>query len=219
MAIADEIKSIESQIDGKARLIAVSKLQSDDKILLAYESGFKRFGENYVQELQAKYDRLPKDIEWHMIGHLQSNKVKYIAPFVSMIHSVDSLKLLLEIDKQAAKYNRIIPVLLQIHIAQEETKTGLSESELFEILDYCSKQNHPNILLKGLMGMSTFTEDKNVVKAEFTSLKLLFDKVNSHYPAFSMTELSMGMSDDWQLAVESGSTLIRVGSAIFGKRS
>src|SRR5690606_18201404 len=142
-----------------------------------------------------------------------------IAPFVSMIHSVDSLKLLLEINKQAAKCNRVIPVLLQIHIAQEETKTGLSESELFEILDYCSQQNLPNILLKGLMGMSTFTENKNVVKAEFTSLKSLFDKVNSLYPAFSMTELSMGMSDDWQLAVDSGSTLIRVGSAIFGKRS
>jgi pyridoxal phosphate enzyme (YggS family) len=218
MGISAEVAAIEERIKGKARLVAVSKKQSDDKILEAYNSGFKRFGENYVQELTGKHERLPKDIEWHMIGHLQTNKVKYLAPFVSVIHSVDSLKLLREIDKQALKNSRKISVLLQVHIAEEDTKTGMSEAELDEVLSFSRDNPWTNVLIEGLMGMSTFTTDKSLIRKEFSNLKEIFEKAKSKYPSLQLNELSMGMSSDWPLAVEEGSTLIRVGSAIFGNR-
>lgn len=219
MDIADRIQKIEEEIAGKAKLVAVSKRQPDEKILEALDHGFKRYGENYVQELIGKYERLPKSIEWHMIGHLQTNKVKYIAPFVSMIHSVDSFRLLKEIDKQAAKCNRIIPVLLQVHIAEEDTKTGMSSDELADVFETMKKSPLMNVSVQGLMGMSTFTDDMEVVSREFSSLKQLFDRVKLENPQLPITELSMGMSGDWPLAISLGSTLIRVGSAIFGERS
>lgn len=216
--IASQIEEIESQLSEGTKLIAVSKRQPNEKILSAYNAGFKRFGENYVQELVSKQEDLPKDIEWHMIGHLQSNKVKYIAPFVSLIHSVDSFKLLKEINKQALKNGRVIDCLLQVHIAKEESKTGFDQSELLEVLN--SDLTHlKNVNIKGLMGMSTLTDDKTEVDAEFKLLKELFDKIKTDKPELSITELSMGMSGDWPLAVKNGSTLIRVGSLIFGART
>ncbi|WP_341228154.1 YggS family pyridoxal phosphate-dependent enzyme [uncultured Arcticibacterium sp.] len=215
--IAHQIKEIESQLDNQARLIAVSKRQGNDKILEAYNTGFKRFGENYVQELISKQEELPKDIEWHMIGHLQSNKVKYIAPFISLIHSVDSLKLLKEINKQALKNERVIDCLLQVHIAKESTKTGFDKNELIEALK-TGLDIFSNVRIIGLMGMSTLTNDENEIETEFKGLKNLFDEVKDNNPELPLTELSMGMSGDWPLAVKNGSTLIRVGSAIFGKR-
>lgn len=219
--IVQNIQTIEKQLEGtNAKLIAVSKKKPASDLLLAYESGFKRFGENYVQELVDKQALLPQDIEWHFIGHLQSNKVKYIAPFVSFIHSVDSFKLLQEINKQAAKFQRIIPCFLQVHIAKEDTKTGLSEEEFFAICqgDELAKLTHVSI--KGLMGMSTFTDDETIIREEFKRLKYLFDQAsNFSLPAnCSMQEISMGMSGDWPIALEEGSTYIRVGSAIFGER-
>lgn len=215
--IASQIKEIESQLDNQVRLIAVSKRQGNEKILEAYNAGFKRFGENYVQELVSKQEELPKDIEWHMIGHLQSNKVKYIAPFVSLIHSVDSFKLLKEINKQALKNDRVINCLLQVHIAKESTKTGFDKNELVEALK-TGLDTLPNVRIIGLMGMSTLTDDENEIETEFKGLKTLFDEVKNNNPELPLTELSMGMSGDWPLAVKNGSTLIRVGSAIFGKR-
>ncbi|MBZ4676101.1 MAG: YggS family pyridoxal phosphate-dependent enzyme, partial [Anaerophaga sp.] len=186
----------------------------------AYETGHRIFGENKVQELADKYEQLPKDIRWHMIGHLQRNKVKYIAPFVSLIHGVDSFRLLKTINKEAAKNNRIIPCLFQIHIADEETKFGLDENELFEILESADYKNLSNIQIKGLMGMATFTDDREKVRSEFRFLKTLFDKTKNNYfrsdDAFSI--LSMGMSGDYQIAVEEGSNMVRIGSAVFGER-
>ncbi|UBM57929.1 YggS family pyridoxal phosphate-dependent enzyme [Marinilongibacter aquaticus] len=216
--IGAKIAEIEQKIKNKAHLVAVSKRQSNEKIMEAYRSGFKRFGENYVQELVGKAEELPKDIEWHMIGHLQSNKVKYIAPFVSLIHSVDSFKLLKEINKQAKKFERTIPCLLQVHIAEEDTKTGLNFEELDEILESHETKNLENIEIRGLMGMSSLTDDTRQVAEEFKSLKAKFDQINNS-KNYHLTELSMGMSGDWPLAIEMGSTLIRVGSAIFGTRS
>ncbi|AWV97746.1 YggS family pyridoxal phosphate-dependent enzyme [Arcticibacterium luteifluviistationis] len=215
--IASHIKEIEDQLNQSTRLIAVSKRQSNDKILDAYNSGFIRFGENYVQELVSKQEELPKDIEWHMIGHLQSNKVKYIAPFVSLIHSVDSFKLLKEINKQALKNDRIIDCLLQVHIAKEDTKTGFDQAELLELLN-SDLSGLKNVNIKGLMGMSTLTHDKNEIEEEFKALQSLFEQIKKDKPELSFTELSMGMSGDWPLAMKNGSTLIRVGSAIFGER-
>jgi len=219
--ITEKIKEIEAKLPAGVKLVAVSKLKPVETLMQAYEGGFRRFGENYVQELAGKFENMPKDIEWHMIGHLQSNKVKYIAPFVSMIHSVDSFKLLVEINKQAAKNDRVIDCLLQVHIAEEDTKTGMSEEELLEIINADQLKSLKNVRILGLMGMSTFTDDLDQVRREFKSLKKIFDDVKSLGKAsdnFSMNEISMGMSGDWPLAIEEGSTMVRVGSAIFGSR-
>jgi len=216
MSIAENIQRIKAEIAPKARLIAVTKTKPVEMLIEAYEAGFKRYGENKVQEMVTKYEQMPKDIEWHLIGHLQTNKVKYIAPFVSLIHSVDSFKLLQEINKQAAKNNRVIDCLLQIFIAQEETKFGLSEEEARELLASDEVKPLANVRIVGLMGMASNTENEDQVRREFRGLKQFFDSLQAAYP--TMTELSMGMSGDYLLAVEEGSTLVRVGSAIFGSR-
>jgi PLP dependent protein len=197
-------------------LVAVSKTKPAEDILELYNLGQRDFGENYVQELADKYEQLPKNIRWHFIGHLQSNKVKYIAPFVHLIHGVDSENLLKEINKQALKNNRVIDVLLQVHIAQEETKFGFSEEELENVLI----RRYENVQIKGLMGMASFSDDMDKVRNEFRNLKTLFDKTHSpltidHSP---FTILSMGMSGDYKTAVEEGSTMVRIGSLIFGER-
>jgi hypothetical protein len=218
--IAQKLNELKKQLPSGVTLVAVSKTKPAEMIMEAYETGHRIFGENKVQELSDKYEQLPKDIRWHMIGHLQRNKVKYIAPFVSLIHSVDSFRLLKTINKEAAKNNRIIPCLFQIHIANEETKFGLDENELFEILESADYKSLSNIQIKGLMGMATFTDDMEKVRYEFRYLKTLFDKTKNNYfssdEAFSI--LSMGMSGDYQTAVEEGSNMVRIGSAVFGER-
>lgn len=220
MNIKNNIEQFSQTLPSGCRLIAVSKNQPVEKIQEAYAAGQRLFGENKAQELTSKYEALPKDIEWHMIGHLQSNKVKYIAPFVHLIHSVDSLKLLIEIDKQAEKVNRVINCLLQIHIASEDTKFGFSGTEVLDTLQSDTFKNLKNIKVPGLMGMATLTDDTSQIRKEFKSLKALFDKIKSmKIPSVDITELSMGMSSDYKIAMEEGSTLIRVGTAIFGKRS
>lgn len=203
------------------KLIAVSKTKPISDILQAYESGINNFGENKVQELSDKHEQLPEDISWHMIGHLQRNKVKYIAPFVALIHSVDSYRLLKEINKQGKKIDRVINCLLQVHISEEESKFGLSEQELYEIIQDEDFIKLHHVHIKGFMGMATFTEDKEQVRKEFRSLKNLFEKVKDEdLPSnMQMQELSMGMSGDYDIALEEGSTMIRVGSAIFGSRN
>lgn len=200
--------------------MAVSKTKTVEDIQAIYNCGQKVFGENKVQELTSKYELLPKDIEWHLIGHLQTNKVKYIAPFVAMIHSVDSFKLLQEINKQAAKNNRVIDCLLQLFIAQEETKFGLSEEEAKELLTSDAFKELKNVRIVGLMGMASNTDNEAQIRKEFKSLKKFFDELNSSLCTqnSTLTELSMGMSSDYLIAVEEGSTLVRVGSAIFGSR-
>ena len=214
----DAYKKIKNELEpNQVKLVAVSKTKSAEDILELYNQAQKDFGENYVQELTTKYEQLPKDIRWHFIGHLQSNKVKLIAPFVSLIQSVDSKKLLTEIDKQAKKNNRVIDCLLQIHIAQEETKFGFDETELKELFDAHTK--YENIRITGLMGMASFTDDLEKVKNEFKKLKALFDKyaqlsiLNSQFSI-----LSMGMSADYKIAIEEGSNMVRIGSLLFGKR-
>lgn len=221
MDIKNNIKNFQDYLSDKScTLVAVSKTKPTSVIEKAYNEGLRVFGENKVQELVEKAEHLPKEIEWHMIGHLQRNKVKHIAPFVTLIHAVDSLKLLKEIDKQAKKNERIIKCLFQIHIAEEESKFGLFKDELLDILHSDELANMQHIEIKGLMGMATFTEDENQVRKEFKGLKKLFDEVsNMATPSqVHMEELSMGMSGDYKIAVEEGSTLIRVGSAIFGAR-
>ncbi|MFZ1751264.1 MAG: YggS family pyridoxal phosphate-dependent enzyme [Saprospiraceae bacterium] len=206
--------------DHHVTLVAVSKTKPNEEILRLYNEGQRIFGENKVQELVEKYEPLPKDIQWHLIGHLQKNKVKYIAAFVSMIHSVDSQPLLKTIDKEAAKHHRIIPVLLQFHIATEDTKFGLDLPEAHEILDDLKKNPLPNVQIWGVMGMATFTNDVRVIKKEFKSLKAIFDTIKEQHgsalPYFK--EISMGMSGDYGIAIDEGSTMIRIGSAIFGER-
>ncbi|HEY1054366.1 MAG TPA: YggS family pyridoxal phosphate-dependent enzyme [Emticicia sp.] len=217
MPIVNNIKEIENEISGKdVTLVAVSKTKPIEMLMEVYNSGFKRFGENYVQELTEKQEKMPRDIEWHFIGHLQSNKVKYIAPFVSLIHSVDSFKLLQEINKQAAKNNRVIDCLLQIYIAEEDTKSGMTEQECLEILQSEKLKNLTNIRITGLMGMSTFTDNENQVRKEFRKLKTFHTSLLPSYPY--LTNISMGMSGDYAIAIEEGSTMIRVGSKIFGNR-
>ena len=218
MSIVENIREIENQISGnEVTLVAVSKTKPIEMLMEAYEAGFKRFGENYVQELTEKHDKMPKDIEWHFIGRLQSNKVKYIAPFVSLIHSVDSFKLLQEINKQATKHSRVIDCLLQIYIAEEDTKSGMAEEECLEILQSEALKNLANIRIIGLMGMSTFTDDETQVRKEFRKLKTFHSSLISQYP--NLTTISMGMSGDYEIAIEEGSTMIRVGSKIFGNRN
>lgn len=218
MLVAENIKLIEEEISGKGvTLVAVSKTKPVEALMQAYNAGFKRFGENYVQELVDKHDQMPKDIEWHFIGHLQSNKVKYIAPFVSLIHSVDSFKLLQEINKQAAKNNRVIDCLLQIYIAEEDTKSGMTEAECLAILTSDALRSLANVRITGLMGMSTFTDDEQQVRKEFRKLNAFQASLLSAFPYLST--ISMGMSGDYPIAIEEGSTMIRVGSKIFGNRN
>jgi PLP dependent protein len=221
MSIAANISEFRKKLPASCTLIAVSKTQPVERLEEAYVAGQRVFGENKVQEIAPKYEALPKDIQWHMIGHLQSNKVKYIAPFVSLIHSVDSVKLLQEINRQAEKNSRVISCLLQVHIAKEETKFGFSESEITDLLDSDIKETLKNVNVIGLMGMATFTDNKDHVRSEFKGLKSLFDKLRSRSlpDNFSMQELSMGMSGDYEVALEEGSTMIRVGTAIFGNRN
>jgi PLP dependent protein len=219
---AENFLSIQKELkDKNVVLVAVSKTKPAEDIMELYGLGQKDFGENYVQELADKQAQLPNDIRWHFIGHLQTNKVKYIAPFVHLIHGVDSFKLLKEINKQAQKAARIIDVLLQVHIAQEETKFGLDEHELHQILDDPDAlQELKNIRIVGLMGMASFSDDENVVRGEFDYLKLLFDKYTQHQtPNTKLRTLSMGMSADYKIAVEEGSTMVRIGSLLFGARN
>ncbi|RIV42016.1 YggS family pyridoxal phosphate-dependent enzyme [Flagellimonas pelagia] len=217
MSIVNNIKSILAEIPEGVVLVAVSKTKPKEALLEAYEAGQRVFGENKVQEMVGKWELLPKDIEWHMIGHLQRNKVKYMAEFVSLIHGVDSLKLLIEIDKQAQKYGRVIPCLLQMHIAEEDTKFGLDEQELNELIASDEFQTMENIKVVGLMGMATFTSDEVQIRKEFAHLKSIFENLKQKLPGISI--LSMGMSGDYQLAIEEGSTMVRIGSSIFGSRN
>jgi hypothetical protein len=202
----------------KVTLVAVSKTRPVEDIKALYDLGQRDFGENYVQELAAKAEQLPKDIRWHFIGHLQTNKVKLIAPFIHLIHVVDSLKLLQEINKQGFKNNRVIDCLLQVHIAKEETKFGLDESELQELINQSTNQPVNNARIGGLMGMASFTENMNTVRDEFRYLKTLFDK-QAQFPNSSFNILSMGMSSDYHIAVEEGSNMVRIGSLLFGPRN
>jgi len=221
MSIADNIKAFNDLLqDSNARLIAVSKTKPNKDIMEAYDVGQRAFGENKVQELTKKAEELPQDIEWHMIGHLQRNKVKYLAPFVSLIHGVDSLRLLKEINKQALKHDRVIDCLLQVHIADEETKFGFSSAEAMELVQSDEFKALKNIRIIGLMGMATNTDDMEKVRAEFRSLKDLADTIRPfENEQLVMQELSMGMTNDFKIACEEGSTMIRVGSAIFGARN
>jgi len=193
-------------------LVAVSKTKPIEDILALYNLGHRDFGENYVQELAEKAEKLPTDVRWHFIGHLQSNKVRSIVPFIYLIHGVDSLKLLKEINKQAEKYKRVIDCLLQVHIAQEETKFGFDETELLGL----DLKQFPNVRIKGLMGMASLTEDINKIRIEFRSLKTLFEKLKAQNPELSL--LSMGMSADYKIALEEGSNMVRIGSLLFGER-
>ena len=216
MSIQENYHKIKAQITENVELVAVSKFHPVEKIKEVYDCGQKVFGENKVQELLTKVNELPADIQWHLIGHLQTNKVKYIAPFIDTIQSVDSEKLLLEINKEAVKNNRKIKVLLQVKIAEEETKYGLEIAEAKEIFSNYLEHQYPNIEILGLMGMATFTDNKNQVKSEFLVLKSLFDELSTFK---KLETLSMGMSDDFALAIECGSTSVRIGSAIFGVRN
>jgi len=215
------LSQIRSELSGKnARLVAVSKTHPAALILEIYQQGQRIFGENRPQEMLEKQAALPADIEWHLIGHLQTNKVKSIAPFVSLIHSVDSLRLLQEIDKQALKNNRVIDCLLQFHIAQEDTKFGMSEKEAIELLSSSSFSTLQNVRICGVMGMASFIEDTEKVRQEFRRLKTIFDLLKTRFFPESQhfSEISMGMSGDWRIALEEGSTMLRVGSLIFGER-
>lgn len=221
MSITDNLKTLKKEIESvNVKLVAVSKTKPHADILEAYNAGQRIFGENQVQEMVEKYEALPKDIEWHLVGHLQSNKVKYIAPFVSLIHGVDSLKLLVEINKQAIKNNRIIDCLLQIYIADEETKFGLGFDEAIELLESEEFGGLENVRIVGLMGIATNTENPKQIKEEFYELKTLFDGIKVSYfrKENSFKEISMGMSSDYKIAIEQGATLVRIGSDIFGKR-
>ena len=215
--IKENLANIQSNIPEHVTLVAVSKTKPISDIQEAYDAGQRVFGENKIQEMVTKYDALPKDIEWHMIGHLQRNKVKYMAHFVSLVHGVDSLKTLKEIDKQAKKHDRVIDCLLQARIAKEETKFGLPFDEIRSILNSEEFKSLSNVSVVGLMGMATFTADQQIIAEEFASLKQLFDELKTQNASF--TSLSMGMSGDYPLAIGKGSTMIRVGSSIFGARN
>lgn len=221
MSIQANLKEVLSELPAGVRLVAVSKFHPNEALEEAYAAGQRIFGESHVQEMTQKYETLPKDIEWHFIGHLQTNKVKYMAPYVAMIHAIDSYKLLAEVNKQAAKANRVIPCLLQIHIAQEETKFGFSFDECREMLDAGEWKELKNIRVAGVMGMATNLDDAEQIKREFCSLNTFFKEIKQSYFADSesFNEISMGMSHDYSLAVEAGSTLVRVGSKIFGERN
>ena len=216
MLIKSNLIKIKSTLPEHVTLVAVSKTKPVPDLMEAYNAGQRIFGENKIQEMVEKWEQLPKDIEWHMIGHVQTNKVKFMAPFVSLIHGVDSLKLLEEINKQALKNNRIIDCLLQIYIAEEESKFGLDNEELTALLASSTFKEMKNIRIVGLMGMATFTNNQNQIKKEFSHLKSIFDQSTIHNSQFTI--LSMGMSGDYQLAIACGSTMVRIGSSIFGGR-
>ena len=211
MSISENIQKIKKELPKEVTLVAVSKSKPISDILKAYNSGQLIFGENKVQELVEKYKKLPKDIQWHMIGHLQTNKVKQITPFVSLIHGIDTKKLLIEINKRAKQNNRKIDCLLQMHIAKEQTKFGFSKQEIEQIMEEQSTLLHVNII--GLMGMATFTSDETQIKKEFNFLSSIFNKYNQ------LTTLSMGMSGDYKIAIKCGSNMVRIGSTIFGNRN
>ncbi len=217
MSIATNLLTIKKLLPDYVTLVAVSKTKSNEDILEAYESDQRVFGENKIQEMAQKWESLPKDIQWHMIGHVQRNKVKYMAEFVSLIHGVDSLKLLMEINKQAKKHNRKISCLLQMHIAEEDSKFGLDMSELNAIIKSEEFGQLENIKLVGLMGMATFTSDETQIRKEFKHLKCIFDDLKNVLPDVSI--LSMGMSGDYTIAIEEGSNMVRIGSSIFGSRN
>jgi len=214
-SISQNLKQLKSEISHNVTLVAVSKTKPKEAVLEAYATGHRIFGENKVQEMTQKWEELPRDIQWHMIGHLQTNKVKYIAPYVSMIHSLDRVKLANEIDRQGARYRRVIDCLIQIKIAKEEEKFGFEPNEALTFLEQLRTNPMPNINIRGVMGMATFTPDSEQIKHEFSLLKTFFDQNKS---AHNLEILSMGMSGDYPLALELGSNMIRVGSAIFGSR-
>ena len=215
--ISENLKNIKANLPEDVTLVAVSKTKPNEDIVEAYEAGHRVFGENKIQEMVGKHDVLPKDIDWHMIGHVQTNKVKYMASFVKLIHGVESLKLLKEINKRAKQNDRIIDCLLQVHIAEEETKFGFNHTEVEEILNSETYKAYENVRVVGLMGMATNTVDKDKIASEFKSLKVIFDNVKESNPQF--TTLSMGMSGDYDIAIENGSNMVRVGSSIFGLRA
>jgi pyridoxal phosphate enzyme (YggS family) len=217
MSIATNLNTIKEILPDHVTLVAVSKTKSNEEILEAYKSGQRVFGENKIQEMAQKWETLPNDIQWHMIGHVQRNKVKYMAEFVTLIHGVDSLKLLMEINKQAKKYNRKISCLMQMHIAEEDTKFGLDMSELDAIINSEEFRQFENIKIVGIMGMATFTSDKTQIRKEFKHLKCIFDELKILLPDVSI--LSMGMSGDYIIAIEEGSNMVRIGSSIFGSRN
>ena len=221
MPIVTNLNNIKSQLPENVTLVAVSKTKPVTDLMEAYDAGQRIFGENKIQEMAEKWEQLPKDIQWHMIGHVQTNKVKYMAPFVSLVHGVDSLKLLHEINKQAAKNNRVIDCLLQIFIAEEESKFGLDEKELEEILISEEFKELKNIKIVGLMGMATFTDNQTQIEKEFKHLKDIFDNLQNPPKTQNLqpTTLSMGMSGDYKLAISCGSTMVRIGSSIFGGRN
>ena len=218
--IQDEIKRITASLPCGVRLVAVSKYHPESHIEEAYAAGQRVFGESHVQELRRKYDNLPKDIEWHFIGHLQTNKVKYIVPFITLIHSVDSEKLLSVIESEAAKCGRVVDCLLEIHVAQEDSKYGFTPDSCRELLQGGSSEKYPHVRICGLMGMATQTDDEDCIEREFSALKKLFDEVkgSSSVDSSAFCELSMGMSHDYPLALRHGSTLVRIGTSIFGER-
>jgi pyridoxal phosphate enzyme (YggS family) len=220
MSVRENIDSLRSEIPDSVKIVAVSKFHGVEQIMQAYDDGQRVFGESRVQELVGKHETLPQDIEWHFIGSLQRNKVKFIAPFISMIHSLDSFRLMKEINKQAAANDRVIPCLLQVHIAKEDTKSGFAVDELNKFLESGEWKECKNVEIRGVMGMATYTDDESVVRSEFRELKSIFDKYKESFfpdqPSFK--EISMGMSGDYKIAVEEGSTIIRVGTLIFGNR-
>lgn len=221
MNLSEKINNIQKTLPAGVRLVAVSKYHPASLIQEAYDAGQRIFGESHVQELVAKHDALPKDIEWHFIGHLQTNKVKYIAPFVSLIHAVDSERLLIEIDKQAKRCGRTIPVLLQVHVAKETTKFGFTPDELINFMENGDWRQYTNIRFSGIMCMATNTDDEALIASEFEQAKTLFHRIKEKYFSDSDTfnECSWGMSGDYPIAIEHGSTLIRIGSMIFGERT
>lgn len=218
--ISENLQLIRATIPENVKLVCVSKFHSEAVILEAYKSGERIFGENKVQELCTKFEHMPDDINWHFIGHLQTNKVKYLVPFIKLIHGVDSVRLLQEINKQASKLNRTVDCLLQVHIATEETKFGFSEDELLQFLQSNSLTDYQHVSIRGLMGMATFTDNMLQVRSEFRRLKILFETIHTLRLPYleEFNELSMGMSDDYQIAIEEGSTMVRIGSKIFGQR-
>lgn len=221
MNLSEKINNIQKTLPAGVKLVAVSKYHPASLIQEAYDAGQRIFGESHVQELVAKHDALPKDIEWHFIGHLQTNKVKYIAPFVSLIHAVDSERLLIEIDKQAKRCGRTIPVLLQVHVAKETTKFGFTPDELLNLMENGDWRQYTNIRFSGIMCMATNTNDEALIASEFEQAKTLFHRIKEKYFSDSDTfnECSWGMSGDYPIAIEHGSTLIRIGSMIFGERT
>ena len=217
MSISENIKKYKEELPENVKLVAISKTKPNEDLLEAYEAGQRIFGENKIQEMTDKWEELPKDIEWHMVGHVQRNKVKYMAPYVKLIHAVDSLKLLKEINKRAKQNDRTIDCLLQIKIAEEDSKFGIDRQEAREILESEAYDNMKNVNVIGLMGMATFTDDEDQVKQEFNRLKTIFDDFSKDFK--DLKEISMGMSGDYKIAVECGSTMVRIGSSIFGARN